>query len=154
MKKEITMDQVRQDAEAIYSSGELSCSEAIVHSIIKNVDPTMPEVLIPTVSGFSVGVGGTQCMCSTVSASVFVLGYLFGRTFPTTITDPESLKTLELSLEVQEAFRENHKVSCCKVLRKGVPEGERPEKCIALVGDMAVMTAKIIARELKLQVVA
>jgi len=154
MKKEISIKQVQQDAEEIYKSGELQCAEAIVHSIIKNVDPNMPAEMIHAASGFSVGVGETQCMCSTVSAAVICLGYFFGRNFPTTITDPDSLKTMALAFELQDSFRSANKVLCCRILRKGAADGERLEKCVGMIGDMAAKTAEIIARELNLKALA
>ena len=153
MKKEISIKQVQRDAEEIYKSGDLQCAEAIVHSIIKNVDPTMPEEMIAAASGFSIGVGQTQCMCSTVSAAVICLGYFFGRSFPTTITDPDSQRTLNLAFELQDSFREKNKVLCCRILRKGAKDGELLEKCVGMIGDMAAKTAEIIARELNLNVI-
>jgi C_GCAxxG_C_C family probable redox protein len=154
MKKEINIKQVQHDAEEIYRSEKLQCAEAVVHSIIKNVDPNMPKEMIHAVSGFSVGVGQTQCMCSTVSAAVVCLGYFFGRSFPTTMTDPDSMKTMALAFELQHCFRTANKVLCCRILRKGSADGERLEKCVGMIGDMAAKTAEIIARELDLNVVA
>jgi len=153
MRKEISITQVQHDAEEIYKSGELQCAEAVVHSIIKNVDPNMPEVLISAASGFSVGVGRAQCMCSAVSAAVICLGHFFGRTFPTTITDPRSSKTIELAYELQDDFKNKNKVLCCHILRKHVKDGELSEKCIDMVGSTAAKTAEIIARELNLKIV-
>ena len=152
MKKEISIEQVQRDAKEIYSSGDLLCAEAIVHSIIKNVDPDMPEAMIHASSGFSVGVGQSQCMCSTVSAAVLCLGYYFGRSFPTTLTDPNSQKTLSLAHELQDDFRNKNKILCCRILRKGATENERLEKCAGMIGDMAAKTAEIIAREFNLKV--
>ena len=152
MKEEISMAQVRQDAEEIYNSGALLCAEAIVHSIIKNVDPNMPEAMIDAASGFSIGVGEAQCMCSTVSAAVLCLGYYFGRRFPTTITDPDSLKTMALAHELQDDFRNKNKLLCCRILRKEAKGNERLERCVEMVGDMAVKAAEIIAREFNLKV--
>ncbi|MCL2559798.1 MAG: C-GCAxxG-C-C family protein [Turicibacter sp.] len=154
MNKEISIALVRQGAEEIYRTGELQCAEAVVHAIIQHVDPTMPKELIPAVSGFSVGVGRSQCMCSTVSAAVLCLGYYFGRTFPTTPTDPDSLKTMSLAHELQDSFRGKNKVLCCRILRKDAKEDERLEKCVGMIGDMAAKTAEIIARELNLKVIA
>jgi len=154
MKKEISIELVQHDAKEIYNSGELQCAEAIIYSIIKNVDPNMPEAMIHAVSGFSVGVGQSQCMCSTVSAAVLCLGYYFGRSFPTTLTDPNSLKTLSLAHELQDDFRNKNKVLCCRILRKGAAEDERLEKCAGMIGEMAAKTAEIIARELSLKVIA
>jgi len=154
MKKEINITQIKRDAEEIYKSEKLQCAEALVHSIIKNVDPNMPQEMIHAASGFSIGVGRAQCMCSTVSAAVLCLGYFFGRSFPTTITDPCSLKTMELAYELQDDFRNKNKTLCCRILRKGAKDGERLERCTGMIGDIAVKTAEIIAREFNLTLVA
>lgn len=152
MKREISIKQVKHDAKKIYKSGELQCAEAIIYSMIKNVEPNMPEEMIYAASGFSVGVGQTQCMCSTVSAAVICVGYFFGRSFPSTITDPDSLKSMELAFELQDNFRKANKVLCCRILRKGAAKGERLEKCVSMIGDMAGKTAEIIAREFNLEI--
>ncbi|MCL2574721.1 MAG: C-GCAxxG-C-C family protein [Defluviitaleaceae bacterium] len=155
MKKEINIAKVRSDAEEVFRSGKYICAEAIVHSIRENVDPNMPEALISAASGFPQGVGGARCMCGSVSGSVIALGYFFGRDFPTAITDPQSLKTIMLSFELQEDFKKKFKVLCCHVHLKGkdIEKGEHVEQCVSFTGEMAVKTAEIIARELKLNIV-
>ena len=154
MKREISIDKVRTDAENAYKSSEFLCAEAVVYSIRENLDPTMPKELISAATGFSVGVGSSQCMCSTVSAAVICLGHFFGRTFPTTITDPESQKTIALAYELQDSFKTKNKVLCCHVHLKGkeMESSEQVNQCTGFVGDMAVKTAEIVARELGLKV--
>jgi len=155
MNKEISIEKIKQDAEEAYRSGGFLCSEAIVHSIRENIDPNMPKALIAAASGFPAGVGGARCMCGTISGSVLCLGYFFGRTFPTTITDPDSQKAIVLSYELQESFKKNHKVLCCHVHLRGLDtsKGEHIPQCIAFTGEMAEKTAEIIARELNLKVI-
>jgi len=150
VKKEINLEKVRADAQEAYKSGEFLCAEAVVHSVRANVDPNMPKEMIHVASGFPVGVGRAQCMCGTVSAGTICLGYFFGRTFPTTITDPQSLKTITLAYELQDHFKQKNKALCCHVHLKGMdePRNGHPEKCAGFVGDMAVKTAEIVAREL------
>jgi len=137
--------QVCQDAEDAYSGG-LQCAEAVVHAIRKNLAPQMPEALVSAASGFSVGVGGGGCLCGAVSGGVLALGYFFGRTFPTTITDPQSQKTIVLAHELQEAFKAKHSVLCCHVLTKGleIDSTEQRAYCAAFVGSAAAITAEII----------
>ena len=141
--------QIRQDAEEAYCGGGLQCAEAVVHAIRKNLAPTMPEALVCAASGFPVGVGGGGCLCGAVSGGVLALGYFFGRTFPTTITDPQSQKTIVLAHELQDAFKAKHNVLCCHVLTKEQEIGSDKQRahCAAYVGDAAVITAEIIARE-------
>jgi C_GCAxxG_C_C family probable redox protein len=78
--KNVNLQQVKDDAQALFRSGEFYCSEAIVSSICKNVAPEMPEALIAAASGFPVGVGRSKCMRGSVSGAVLCLGYFFGCT--------------------------------------------------------------------------
>ena len=154
MKKEISIEKIRYDAEEVFKTGMFLCAEAVVHSIRQNIDPEMPKALISAASGFPIGVGRSKCMCGTVSAGVLCLGYFFGRDFPTTITDPQSLKTITLAYELQERFKMKHEVLCCHIHTKDMDmaSGEYVEKCVGFVGDMASITAEIIAREFGLPV--
>jgi len=150
MNPTIDVSKVRLDAEEYFRRGNFYCSEAIVASVRDNVAPEMPEALIAAASGFPVGVGRSKCMCGAVSGGVIALGYVFGRTGPSTPTDPKSVKSLELANELQEAFRASHRVLCCSVQTKGMDmaSGEHKTQCIAFTGEMAARTAEIIAREL------
>jgi len=156
MRKEISIKKVRSDAVECFKAGEFLCAEAVVHSIRQNIDANMPKELISAASGFPAGVGRSQCMCGTVSAAVLCLGYFFGRTFPTTLTDPQSQKTITLAYELQDSFKAKHKVLCCHIHTKDmdITGSEYREKCAVFVGDMAAKTAEIVARELGLEVAA
>ena len=91
------VQKVQEDAEAYFQRGNYYCSEAIVASVRDNIAPDMPEALIAAASGFPVGVGRSKCMCGAVSGGVISLGYVFGRTGPSSPADPKSVKTLELA---------------------------------------------------------
>ena len=154
MKKEISIKQIRFDAEEVFRIGGFYCSEAIISSIRKNIDPNMPEALVAAGSGFPIGVGRSMCMCGAISGAVVCLGYFFGRTTPTTPTDPKSVKAMELAFELQEAFKKNHKVLCCHVHVKGMDlaGGEHKKQCVGFTGEMAEKVAEIIAREINLKI--
>jgi len=145
----VDIQKVKEDAETYFRQGNYYCSEAIVASIRDNVAPEMPEALISAASGFPIGVGRSKCMCGAVSGGVISLGYVFGRTGPSTPTDPKSVKTMALANELQQAFRDSHRVLCCSVQTKGMDmaSGEHKAQCIAFTGEMAEKTAQIIARE-------
>ncbi|MDR2570960.1 MAG: C-GCAxxG-C-C family protein [Oscillospiraceae bacterium] len=154
MKKEINIKQVQYDAEEIFRIGGFYCSEAIVSSIRKNIDPDMPVELVASASGFPIGVGRSKCMCGAISGAVIALGYFFGRTEPTTVTDPKSQKCMELAYELQESFRNNHQGTlCCHIHVDGMDlsSGEHKKQCVAFTGEMARKAAELIARELKLK---
>ena len=154
MIKEVNVKKVREEAEEIFRLGGFYCSEAIVSSIRKNIDPDMPIELVAAASGFPIGVGRSRCMCGAISGAIIVLGYFFGRVQPTTPTDPKSLKCMKLAYELQESFRNNHQgVLCCHIHVKDldVANGEHRPQCIAFTGEMAQKTAEIIAREFNLK---
>lgn len=153
MRKEINVKQVRADAEEIFRLGGFYCSEAVISSVRKNIDPDMPIEMVSTGSGFPIGVGRSKCMCGAVSGALVCLGYFFGRTNPSDTSDPKSKKCMELAYELQESFRKNHKVLCCHVHVKGLDmaNGEHRPQCIAYTGEMAQKVGEIIAREFNLK---
>lgn len=153
MEKKVSLRKVKEDAEELFRQGGFYCSEAVVASIRKNLAPEMPEALIAAASGFPVGVGRSKCMCGAVSGGVICMGYLFGRTEPSTPQDPKSQKALKLTNELQESFRANHRgVLCCHVHTHGMDmaSGEHKAQCVAFTGEMAEKTAEIAARELNI----
>jgi len=147
LKKAVNIQQVRYDAEEVFRIGGFYCSEAIVSAIRKNFDPAMPEALIASASGFPVGVGKSKCMCGAISGAIIALGYFFGRKDGKT----GNAKVMELSYELQEAFRKNHlETLCCHIHIKGmdITTGEHKKQCVAFTGECAQKAAEIIAREL------
>jgi len=153
MNKEISIRQVQYDAEEVFRIGGFYCSEAIVSSIRKNIDPNMPAQLIASASGFPIGVGRSQCMCGAISGAVIALGYFFGRN--ELGSGQKNDKCMELAYELQESFRDNHQGTlCCHIHVKGMDlsSGEHKKQCVAFTGEMARKTAELIARELKLKV--
>ncbi|MCH4886524.1 hypothetical protein EZV73_03040 [Acidaminobacter sp. JC074] len=152
MKNQVSVSQIRNDAETMFRNGEYYCSEAVIASIRKNFELDMPEEMIAMASGFPVGIGKSKCVCGAVSGGIMALGYFFGRTKGTTPADPKSVKTLELANELQGDFKKNHKVLCCKVLTKGMDmaSGEHKAQCISFTGEIAESAAKIIVRELEI----
>ena len=154
MVKEINIKQVRADAEEAFKNGSFYCSEAVIHSVRKNIVPEMPEAVVSAGSAFSIGVGGAKCMCGAVTGAVICLGYVFGRVQPTSPTDPKSLKSLELCYELQDSFKKNHSALCCKVHSSKVEENsaEHVAQCTGFTGEMAAKAAELIARELSISV--
>lgn len=156
MKGKVSLCKVKKEAEQLFRQGGFYCSEAIVASIRKNLAPEMPEALISSASGFPVGAGRSKCMCGAVSGGVICLGYLFGRTAPSSPQDPKSQKVLELTNELQQSFRDNHRgVLCCHVHTHGMDmvSGEHKAQCVEFTGEMARKTAEIAVRELDIEAV-
>ncbi|MEG2353662.1 MAG: C-GCAxxG-C-C family (seleno)protein [Clostridium sp.] len=147
MVKEVSIQKIQSDAEELFKKGDFFCSESIVSSIRSNFELDMPEEMIAMASGFPVGIGKSKCVCGAVSGAILCLGYFFGRTKG---GDPKVNKALELSNELQESFKENHKVLCCRILTKDMDmaSGEHKAQCISFTGEMARKASEIIVREL------
>lgn len=147
MVLQTTHQSIRETAQTAYTTGTHQCAEAVVYAVCQNLAPDMPPSVLAAATGFSAGVGGARCMCGALSAGVICLGYFFGRSFPTTTTDPHSLKTLALAHELQAHFKDNYKVLCCHVHTKEGHTKESQANCAAFVGEVAAKTAEIILRE-------
>lgn len=147
MKREVSIKKIKSEAEELYRKGDFFCSEAIVSSIKNNFEIHMPDEMIAMASGFPIGIGKSKCVCGAISGGVMCLGYFFGRTIG---GDTKVQRTLALANELQESFKSNHKVLCCKVLTHGMDmgSGEHKDQCISFTGEIAEKTAQIIVREL------
>lgn len=150
MNKNISIQKIKSDAENYFRRGDFYCSEAIVNSIRDNFKLDMPKEMVAMASGFPIGIGKSKCVCGAVSGAVMMIGYFFGRVEP---KDEKVNKTFELANELQQSFKDNHKVLCCSYLTKGMDmnSGEHKEQCISFTGEMAEKLAQIIVRELDLK---
>lgn len=145
--KNVDLNKVRERAEEYYRKGDFYCSEAVVKTIKDTFELDFSDEVIKMASGFPVGIGGSGCTCGAVSGGVMALGMVFGRS---DAKDPKVMKTMKLSAELHERFREKRKFVCCKILTKGMDFGKKEhfEQCIAITGEVAEIVADIIAREL------
>lgn len=144
MRFDVDLEKIRKIAEDYYRNGDFYCSEAVVKIIIDEFQIDVSEDVIKMASGFPVGMGGMGCTCGALTGGVMAIGLVYGRSQG---KDPKVNKAMELSAKLYQIFCERHKVSCCKVLTRGMEKGspEHMEQCIAFTGEMAYEAAKIIA---------
>lgn len=144
--QDIDLEKIRLTAEEYYRSGDFYCSEAIVKTIKDAFHLPASDAVIAMASGFPVGLGGAGCTCGAVSGGVLSLGLVFGRTLP---RDPKVDAVMKLSRELHDIFKKNHKHLCCRRLNKYMIMGSSRQRkqCIAMTGEMAQETARIIIRE-------
>ena len=149
MNTSVDLNKIKRTAENYYRDGDFYCSESIIKTIKDEFDFPLPDDIIALASGFPLGIGGSGCVCGAISGGVMALGMFFGRTKG---KDIRVNKAMALSQELQHIFKDRHKVLCCRILTKGMILGspEHMNQCIALTGEVAEETAKIIARELNL----
>ena len=151
MNNIIDLHKIKTTAESYYRDGDFYCSESIVKTIKDEFGLPISDDVVAMASGFPVGIGGSGCTCGAVAGGIMALGLFFGRSQP---QDKRVDTTMALSKELHDIFRERHKSICCRVLTKGMTLGspEHIEQCIYLTGEVAEEVAKIIARELNLEV--
>ena len=151
MFQEVMVKKVEMDAKDFFRTERFYCSEAIVASIRKNIVPQMPEAVIATASGFSAGVGQPECMCSALTGAIISLGYLFGRTNPSSPHNRNSVRCMRLAYELIELFRSKHNCTLrCRVyiVDASPCSDEYKSQCEVFIGEIAAKTAEIIFREL------
>lgn len=148
MRFDVDLERIRKIAEDYYRNGDFYCSEAVIKTIIDEFQIDVSEDVIKMASGFPVGMGGMGCTCGALTGGVMAIGLVYGRSQG---KDPKVNKAMELSAKLYQIFCERHKVSCCKVLTRGMEKGspEHMEQCIAFTGEMAYEAAKIIAENAK-----
>lgn len=148
MRFDVDLEKIRKIAEDYYRNGDFYCSEAVVKTIIDEFQIDVSEDVIKMASGFPVGMGGMGCTCGALTGGVMAIGLVYGRSQG---KDPKVNKAMELSAKLYQIFCERHKVSCCKVLTRGMEKGspKHMEQCIAFTGEMAYEAAKIIAENAK-----
>jgi len=142
----IDVTQIRKIAEEYYRSGQYYCSEAIVRTINDAFGLGYPNDVVRLASGFPIGIGSAGCACGAVTGGVMALGMVFGRAKP---GDPCIDRCLALSRELHTLFTRRHGCVCCRTLTHGMvlQSPEHLRQCIALTGEVAEETAKIILRE-------
>ncbi len=148
----IDLQKVKTLAENYYANGDYFCSEAVVRTIRDEFGLQTSDDAIMMASGFPVGIGGRACTCGAISGGILALGLVFGRSKP---KDPVTKNAMKLSAELYDSFIKLHKVSCCRILTKGMRLGSKKHmaQCVQFTGEMAVKTAEIIAREFKIPTV-
>ncbi|WP_305768234.1 C-GCAxxG-C-C family (seleno)protein [Candidatus Epulonipiscium viviparus] len=149
--KVINLSEVRHLAEDYYRRGDFYCSEAVVKTIKDVFDLDISDDAIAMASGFPVGIGGSGCTCGAINGGVMCIGMVFGRR---EAKDDKVQTAMKLSGELHDNFKHNNKHLCCRILTRGMIKGSKKhmDQCIRLTGDVAYDCAKIICRELNLQI--
>lgn len=153
VKKEVSVNKVRIDAEEYFRGGYFCC-EAVMAANRDNFELDVPKEVIAMASGMAVGAGKSGCMCGALNGGILALGLLFGRSEPNGPQDPKAVKCMELTHELHEWFKEatGKKSVCCRVLTRefDMGKGEHKEQCVRYTGLCAGKVAEIVIREMGL----
>lgn len=123
----------------------LYCSEAILKVYNQALGLGLNEAGLRMATAFGAGLGGSKCLCGSLSGAVMVLSALRGRT--------DGQQTEELVFEqtrwLHDRFRERFKGTCCRVLTKEVDWGtpQHHEYCARYVRGAAESLDALLAGE-------
>lgn len=131
---------------------KFGCSECLLLAFQEALgQDVLPPQTVAAASAFRGGLGGAGCLCGALAGAQVVLGVFFG--YYGGADDEQNKEQAQngrlLSKELHDRFRDKHKASCCRVLKKGLTTGspQAKEKCAALVRTAAALTRDILARE-------
>ncbi|HJJ48702.1 MAG TPA: C-GCAxxG-C-C family protein [Methanocorpusculum sp.] len=138
---------IRENAEHLFRSGQLYCSEAVMKALRDAFCPEVPDLVISMMSGFPVGMGSSGCICGAVAGGVAFLGLMFGRAEHNDVLKSEHC--MRLAHELHDMFRKKHGSICCRVLTKGLVFGSssHSDQCIRFSGEVAEVVAEMVLRE-------
>jgi C_GCAxxG_C_C family probable redox protein len=150
MVDKINISEIRKTAENYYKNGDFYCSESIIKTLKDVFKPEIGDEVVALASGFPVGMGNAGCTCGAVVGAQMSLGLIFGRQ---KAKGKEVEKTMELSKEIHDIFKNDNKTLCCRILTKDMKLGSKVHmtQCVRFTGDMTEAAAKIIARELSIE---
>ncbi|MCJ8342505.1 MAG: C-GCAxxG-C-C family protein [Cetobacterium sp.] len=152
LNEEVDLNSIREIAEQYYMNGDFYCSEAVLKVVKDAFKAPYGDDIIKLASGFPVGLGGSGCTCGAVNGGVMAISMFFGRELP---GDKKVKKSMDLTKELYDEFAKKYKVACCKVLTRGMTLGSSTHKnhCVTITGDLAVLTSRILARELGYKII-
>lgn len=141
---------IREQAEQLYRNGDFYCSEALLKSVLEGFGEKVSHNTLAMASGFPVGIGGAECLCGALSGGIMALGYFFGRS---QAKGSEVSQAMQLSSELRRRFVERNRVTCCRILTKGMTKGtpEHKTQCVRLTGEVTQDVVELIAAELASQ---
>ena len=120
-----------------------SCSESI---ILEACDKGYcSRDLLSVATSFSGGIG-SGCLCGAVSASLMVIGNLFGKEN----SNNNPVIARKLAQEFMTKFKEVHKATCCRVLSRGFEMGspERKKHCCNFVEFCSNLLESVVEKEM------
>lgn len=126
-----------KDKALEYFKNGYSCSESIIQACID--EGICSSELLPCATTFSAGMS-SGCVCGTVAAAQMILGYVFGRNN----RFGNRIFAREKAAEFVERFRNENKVTCCRILSSGYEGSAKKEHCAKFVSDTCTILEDLI----------
>ncbi len=128
---------MKDKAIEYYMNGGCSCSESVIKAAID--EGLCDKSLLAAASAFSGGMS-SGCVCGAVAAAQIISGIHFGREnhFGNENTAREK------AAFIVDEFKKKHKVTCCRVLSKGLQGIERKQNCSKYVADACDIVEQLL----------
>lgn len=129
-----------------YFRNGYNCGEVMLKAFNEAHNLGYPADAYKAATGFGLGLGGSGCVCGSVTGAVMVLGLICGRN-----KIFESERTVYTAVnELHRRFTEKHKCLCCRALTKNVKWNSAGHKtlCESYVLDAASILEDIIEKTL------
>lgn len=129
------LHEAKSESEEAFRSG-LNCCESMLTTSIKLLDLDLPKEVVHMGRFFRRGIGETGCICGAMVGGVMMLSYLMH----------DHPKGLEAVQHFETAFKQRHKATCCRVIRKSQNVLSRltNKECEKLTGDTAFLLFQIL----------
>ncbi len=135
-------DKASALARSFYADKEFNCAEAAFTALLEAAGIPCPPDMTRFASAFGKGMG-SGCTCGSLAGSQMAVGMFFGRTEPSGKAPLICIKTAKA---LHDRFKEQNKVTCCRILCKGLKHGSPEQKaaCAQRTAETVKMAAQVI----------
>lgn len=128
---------MKESAVNYFINQGYSCTESILKAAIE--EGLCPETLLPCATAFSGGMA-SGCVCGSVAAAQIINGYNFGREN----SKGNDVLARQNAAKIVEEFKKRNKVTCCRVLSKGLEGQAKKQNCSKYVADACEILEDIL----------
>lgn len=137
-------EKIGDRAADLFTTRQLWCAPALLVAVNRGLSGELDDNLaIRLASGLGEGLGGSGCLCGSISGGVLALGIFLGNGR----RSPSGDRTvLAASRKLHETFKTEYGSTCCRVLVKGLERGstEHYRMCAERTAFATKITTRMI----------
>ena len=136
--------KIGRRAANLFMTRQLWCAPAVLVVINQVLQGGLPaEMAIRLSAGLGEGLGGSGCLCGSVSGGALALGLILGNG---RLSSSGDQTVLAATRQLHSAFKEHYGSTCCRVLTRDLQQGSRQHYrlCAERTAYAAETTARII----------
>ncbi len=123
-----------------------NCAQSVMLSAAETFDIAIPSEIIKGAAAFTGGIGYSGCTCGALTGASLFIGVI-------SADDKKPrrrTKTLDLSGEFHDRFKDTFKSTCCRVLRKGsdFKDKQADRRCKEITAVTARLLVDMISQEM------